>query len=266
LVFFTLSSWELALIIFAVIGGATLAGLAVGRRLREHKETLSESFGVLQGALLGLVALILAFGLSLAVGRYESRRQAVVDDANAIGTAYLRAQTLTEPIRSRSLALIVSYTDASIALSHDVPGSTAQSSTIATQNVLIRRLWRLAGESLNEAPLANAPRLYVDSLNELINLQTERIAALNNRVPGPVLTVEVIGAAIALALLSLYLAMLGRGVAMVILAAALVTFLLLVTFDLDRPTRGLIKIPTAPLVSLRTSMVLPPAATGPKHP
>jgi hypothetical protein len=53
---------------------------------------------------------------------------------------------------------------------------------------------------------------------------------------------------------------LGRGLLPMILAAALVTMLLLVTFDLDRPTRGLIKVPSTPLESLRASMVLPPAA------
>ncbi len=50
---------------------------------------------------------------------------------------------------------------------------------------------------------------------------------------------------------------------MVVLGAGLVTMLLLTTFDLDRPTRGLIRVPDAPLVSLRASMELPPAATGP---
>ena len=99
----------------------------------------------------------------------------------------------------------------------------------------------------------------------MIDMQTVRVSAQNNRVPGPVLAVEVISAATALGLLALYLAMLGRGVATVVLAAALVTMLLLVTFDLDRPTRGLIRIPSAPLVSLRASMELPPAANAP-HP
>ena len=64
---------------------------------------------------------------------------------------------------------------------------------------------------------------------------------------------------------AVYLAILGRGVVTVLLAAALVTLLLLVTFDLDRPTRGLIRIPSAPLTSLRASMLLPPAAGGASH-
>jgi hypothetical protein len=94
-------------------------------------------------------------------------------------------------------------------------------------------------------------------------MQTVRVAALNNRVPGAVLFLEVAGASIALGLLAAYLAILGRGFLAVLLGASLVTMLLLVTFDLDRPTRGLIRVPATPLVSLRASMELPPAATGP---
>jgi len=219
--------------------------------------------GVLQAALLGLVGLILAFGLSLAVGRYEARRAAVVDEANAIGTTYLRAQLLAEPVRSRSLERLVRYTDASIRLSESVPTSDEARRAVADGQVLQRQLWGLAGEAVAGAPDATAPRLYVQTLNDMIDMQTVRVAGLSNRVPGEVLAVEVLGAAVGLGLLAFYLALLGRGVITVVLAAALVTMLLLVTLDLDRPTRGLIKVPAAPLVSLRASMVLPPAAQAP---
>src|SRR5437868_14775619 len=122
--FFALLSVEVALLILAVIGGATALGYAIGHYLRQHEANLREPFGVLQAALLGLVGLILAFGLSLAVGRYEDRRA----------------------------------------------------------------------------------------------------------------------------------------------ASALVTLLLLVTFDLDRPTRRLIRVPATPLTALRASMLLPPAASGASYP
>jgi len=68
------------------------------------------------------------------------------------------------------------------------------------------------------------------------------------------------------ALLAFYLAVLGRGLLTVMLAAGLVTMLLYVSFDLDRPTRGLIEVPSTPLVSLRASMIAPPAASGPAQP
>ena len=264
--FFRLASWELGLILLAVVFGATCLGLFLGRYLRHRSEHLREPLGVLQTALLGLVALVLAFGLALAVGRYESRRAAVVDDSNAIGTTYLRAQTLAEPIRTRSLQLLVRYTDTSIRLSHSVPTTSRARRAIADGQRLQRQLWGLAGQALAEAPVASAPRLYVESLNAMIDQQTVRIAALNNRVPGAVLAVEVIFAAAALGLLSFYLAILGRGVLPVLLSAALVGLLLLVTFDLDRPARGLIRVPSTPLTSLRASMQLPPAATAPSGP
>jgi hypothetical protein len=264
-VFFSLNSWALALIVFAVVFGVTLVGVAAGRYLRRHSETLKEPFGVLQGALLGVVGLLLAFGLTLAVGRYEDRRAAVVAEANAIGTTYLRAQTLSEPVRTRSLDLLRRYTDLTIRLSSEVPGSGAEKRTAAAEGALQRQLWNLAGQSLVAAPVATAPRLYVDSLNNTIDQQTVRISALNNRVPGAVLALEVFGAAIALGLLGMYLSVLGRGLLPMVLAAVLVTLLLLVTFDLDRPTRGLITVPDTPLTSLRASEALPPAAKAPSR-
>ena len=261
--FFSLPSWAVALILFTVVGGACVVGALVGRYLRRHTDVLREPIGVLQAALLGLVGLILAFGLSLAVGRYESRRAAVVTEANAIGTTYLRAQLIPEPARSQSLDLLRSYTDLSLRMSREVPGSDAMKQTIAAQSALQRRLWRLAGQSLAAAPTTNATRLYVDTLNEMIDQETVRVAALNNRVPGAVLGLEVIGAAVVVGLLALYLAVLGRGLLAAFVAAALVTLLLLVTFDLDRPTRGLIEVSATPLEAVRASMTLPPAAQGP---
>ena len=64
---------------------------------------------------------------------------------------------------------------------------------MARENILIRQLWHLAGEDMAADPKGNASRLYVETLNEMINLQTVRIAALNNRIPGAVLGLEVLG-------------------------------------------------------------------------
>ena len=264
--FFRLSSLELALILFAIVLGSTLLGWFAGHTLRSQKENLKEPFGAIQAALLGLVALVLAFGLTMAVGRYDSRRAAVVQEANAIGTTYLRAETLAEPMRTRSLSLLRDYTDAAIAYSETVPETSAQLAAIAEAERLQRSLWRLAGESLLAAPTESAPRLYVETLNEMIDMETVRISTLRNRVPDSVLMVEVIGAAVALFLLALFVAIFHRGVVTVVLAAVFVGVVLFVTFDLDRPTRGLIRVPDDPLVRLRASMELPPAGRGPSGP
>jgi hypothetical protein len=265
-VFFSLPTWAVALIVFAIVGTATAAGYAAGYYLREHEAKVREPFGVLQAALLGVVGLILAFGLSLAVGRYEDRRAAIVTEANAIGTTYLRAQLVAEPARSRSLELLRRYADLALRISKEVPNSSGMRRTTAAEEVVQRRLWGLAGQAIDGAPVASAPRLYVETLNETIDAQEARLSALNNRVPGAVLALEVFGAAAALALLALHISVLGRGLFALIAAAALVSLLLVVTFDLDRPTRGVITVPATPLVSVRASMVPPPAAKAPTHP
>ena len=261
--FFSLSSWQLALIVLAVIAAATIAGHLVGKHLGEERDKLREPSGVLQGALLGVVGLILAFGLSLAVGRYEDRRAASVAEANAIGTTYLRAQLIAEPARTVSLDLLRRYTTLALKVSNEVPNSPEIGRTTAAEGLIQRRLWRLAGQAMARAPVASAPRLYVDSLNSTIDQQSVRLASLDNRVPSAVLILELIGAAAALGLLAMHISILGRGLVPVLAAAALMTLLLLVIFDLDRPTRGLIKVPSAPYQALRASMALPPPAQGP---
>src|SRR3954469_22414787 len=263
ILFFRLTSLELGLLIFVALLGATALGIFLGHRARHMAESLKEPFGILQGALLGLVGLLLAFGLSLAVSRYEDRRANVVTAANDIGTTHLRAPTPAEPARSRSLALLVRYTRTALRLSDVVPGSAPARGAVASEAAIQRRLWGLAGQALDRAPLATAPRLYVESLNEMIDGETVRVAALSNRVPTAVLVLEMLGAAVALGLLAAYLAIMGRGLIGVFLAAALVAFLLLVTADLDRPTRGMIRVPDTVLKHQLSSMMQPPTAAAP---
>jgi hypothetical protein len=249
-----------------LIIGATGLGVFLGHRVRHLSESLKEPFGVLQAALLGVVGLLLAFGLSLAVSRYENRRSNVVDEANAIGTTYLRAQTLAEPIRSRSLDLLIRYTRSAIRISDEVPGSTEAGDAREREQRIQRQLWSLAGDALQMAPVASAPRLYVETLNEMFDGETARVAALSNRVPTAVLVLEILGSALALGLLGAYLAIVGRGVLAVLLASALVAFLVLVTADLDRPTRGMIQVPDTVLTDQLASMEESPAAAASRPP
>jgi hypothetical protein len=132
----------------------------------------------------------------------------VVEEANAIGTTYLHAQTLSEPERSASPTLLRQFTDTSIRISNTVPVSSAQRDAVAQSGQIERQLWAQAGRALPAEPTGS-----------------ER-----------------------------------RGLMSVALAAVLVTLILVVTFDLDRPTRGLIEVPATPLTDLRTTMTLPPAA------
>ena len=115
--------------------------------------------------MLGFMALVMAFGLSLAVGRYESRRAAVVTEANALGTAYLRPRPdRAEP--DAVAAVDAQFTDASIDISETVPGSPEQQAALASSSDAQRALWDQAGQAVTAQPAASAPRLYLDSLDE----------------------------------------------------------------------------------------------------
>jgi hypothetical protein len=270
--FFGVNTWVLVLMIAAIVLAATGGGLLLGRVIargadeRGDGDSLREPFGVLQGALIGFMGLVLAFGLSLAVTRYENRRSDIVTEANAIGTTYLRAQTLAEPVRTESLELLRHYTSTSIAITQTVPGSDTQRRQVASSERDESRLWALAGQALDKAPVDTAPRLYVESLNTMFDSQASLVYGLTNRVPTTVLLIELVGAAVATAALALHLAMFGRGVLTVLIVSLLVTVLLVVTFDLDRPTRGLITVPATPLVDVRLSMTGTPAAAAPTGP
>ena len=134
---------------------------------------------------------------------------------------------------------------------------------IADGGRLHRELRLLAGQALAGSPTDSAPRLYVETLNEMIDMQTVRVSALNNRVPSAVLLFEFVGAAVGLGLLALYLAILSRGVVTVILAAG-------VRLDASpdhvrpRPPDPWSRAPCRRRRSsrLRASMELPPAAGG----
>ena len=256
----------LFLILFGVTIGATVLGLVIGRSNRKRSEDVEEPLAIMQGALLTFMGLVLAFGLSLAVGRYEARRHDVTTEANALSTAYLRAQTLAEPDRTDSLELLKPYADTAILLAHTTPSSSEQTDALADSHQLQRDLWGVAGKALAGAPDASAPRLYVESLNATFEAQTSRVVGLDNRVPTPVLLLQVLGSAVALALLASHAGVVGRGVVAILLASLLVSFTLFISFDLDRPTRGFIEVPSTPLDDVRASMEAPPAAQGPTAP
>jgi hypothetical protein len=260
---FRMSTFALVVVLVLIVGGATFAGTLIGQHLRSRTEAHREPFGVVQGTLLGLVGLLLAFGMTMAVGRYDTRRALVVQESNDIGTTFLRAQMLAEPSRAKSLALLERYADTAVDLADEVPDTERFDDDVEQITGLHRELWAAAGDALRADPSGTAPRLYIETLNSMIDTHNDRVTSLRNRVPGPVLILQVLGSALALAVLSVYLALLGRSITTSIVAAGVVILILFISFDLDRPQRGFITVPIAPLVDVRASMDQPPAASGP---
>lgn len=257
---FGLGSVALLVVLILVIGGAAALGTLIGTTLRRRGVGHHEPVGVVQATLLGFLGLLLAFGLTMAVGRYDARRASVVEEANDIGTTYLRAQVLAEPERSASMELLVQYTDAAIGMADEVPDDSRFESDLATIDALQSELWSNAASAVHAEPMGTAPKLYMESLNSMIDSHTVRVASLRNRVPTTVQMLQVVGSAVAIGVLALYLALLGRGALTSMVAAGVVILILFICFDLDRPQRGLITVPFAPLTEVRELMDSPPAA------
>lgn len=251
---FQLNTPTLVITLIVVLASSVAVGVLVGRAVRERPGARHEPAGVAQGALLGLVGLLLAFGLSMAVDRYEGRRALVVQEANDIGTTYLRAQMLPEPQSTQSMDLLVVYTEAAIEVADAVPDTDEYRDAVARLEELQDDLWVLAREAVETDPVGTGPRLYTETLNDTFDTHTARIASLGNRVPTPVSVLLIVASAIALGALAYYLTLLGKGLATSLVTAGVVLVILFVSFDLDRPRRGFIQVPDAALVQLLQSI------------
>ena len=199
----------------------------------------------------------------MAVGRYDTRRAIVVQESNDIGTTFLRAQMLSEPSRTTSLELLRRYADVAVDLANQVPDSDRFDEDVTEIGNFQRELWTIAADAVRADPDGTAPRLYVETLNAMIDSHTDRVSSLRNRVPSTVLILQVVGSAVAVGVLSLYIALLGRGLMTSLVATTVVILIVFISFDLDRPHRGLITVPDSALVAARAAMNEPPAATGP---
>jgi hypothetical protein len=241
---------------------ASLAGYFVRRvelrraaRREEVVEHSQESY--LVGSMLGLLALLLAFSFSMALDRYEERRHLVVQEANAIGTAYLRAQMLDEPHRSRLSKLLVEYTDNRIELASASPGSGMQ--LLTKNDRLLTDIWAAVAASRESALRHGITTALLMTYNEVIDLDTERKVARQMRVPTAVLLL-LYGFLIMTALVLGYVleerrGRMGAGVLFVILSLYIG-----IISDLSRPAVGTIIESQEPMLMLRQSMKAQPPA------
>ena len=242
---------------------ASLAGYAIRqveqRRAARREEAVEHSQeSYLVGSMLGLLALLLAFSFSMALNRYEERRHLVVQEANAIGTAYLRAQILDEPHRSRLSGLLVEYTDNRIELASASPGRGKP--LLARNDRLLTDIWAAVAASRESALRHGMTTALLMTYNEVIDLDTERKVARQIRVPATVMML-LYGFLIMTALVLGYVLEERRG-----RMGAGVLFLILSLYigiisDLSRPAAGSILESQEPMLMLRQSMKSqPPAA------
>jgi hypothetical protein len=236
---------------------AMIAALEISRRLGlKTRPNLDDAARAqassLQGAIVGMLALLLAFTLSMAISRYETRRQLVLDEANAIGTTYLRAELLPEPYATKAAYLLRQYVANRIGFFSAGIDQARLEADNAEAAQLQCQLWAIAQAASAQDNRAIPTGLFVQSLNETIDLQATRLAAFQNRVPETVIWL-LLGVAVATAGVVGYNNGLGdrRHAFGAITLIVLITIIIWVIIDIDRPRRGLIQVSQQSMISLQ---------------
>jgi hypothetical protein len=255
-VLYAINEIYLTLGMLACMALAILLGSAAGRNRAERTSPEGKAqISALQASLLGLMALLLGFSLSLALGRYDSRSTAVVTEANAIGTAWLRTDLLSEPGRSAVRSALAEY----VAIRAQTGSVTlAEVTTLAEKReeaeVAFARVWEIASGIVRAEPNP-ATVAMTNALNDMIDAFGTRDAELDRHVPEPVLY-----------LLFLTLIFLGwmlgfaprvageRPPLTVVALIVLIVLLMLVIIDLDRPRRGIIEVDQTQMHALAASI------------
>jgi hypothetical protein len=220
-------------------------------RLRSSEQEKESPVNGMVGATLSLLAFMLAFTFGLAGSRYEDRRQVVLSEANAIGTTYLRAAMLPEPMRTESRNLLREYVDVRL----EAVQQDKVDQAILKSEELHNRLWSqaVAATEKDRSPIT---ALFIQSLNEVIDLHAKRVmAGLRSRVPGEIWVVLFLLLILAMVMMGYHsgLADSRRSVAVValVLGFSLVLFLIA---DLDRPGQGMLQVSQQSMIDLRHSL------------
>ncbi len=228
-------------------------GYWIGRyRHRRSEEEQEAPVGAIVGATLGLLAFILAFTFGLAETRFDAKREIVVEDANAIGTTYLRAGLLPKNRGASIRKLLREYVDARLEAVQT--GNIEQA--LRRSDELHRELWKDAEAAGQEHPNWVMAGLFIQSLNEMIDVHSKRIlVALQNRLPGALWATLYLITVLTMAGVGYQggLTKSKRSLAIVVLALTFSAIMTLVA-DLDRPQEGFFTVSQQAMVELRKSM------------
>jgi hypothetical protein len=197
--------------------------------------------------------LLLGFTFSLALQRFDSRSEAVIEEANAIGTAILRAGLLPESVRTDSQELLRRYLDQRVlagAVSLDRPQD--REAVLLESDQLLAALWTNAERAAAEDGSPVRTGLFVQALNQMIDAYGIRDAALHRHVPEPVLFLMFMAFILAASLVGYATGVSARRTSIpTYVLVTLVAFLVFIVIDLDRPRRGLIEVSQQSLLDLQ---------------
>ncbi len=237
-----------AICMLSVETGTYLAKLVLRRNAKEPEAPL----GSLVGSLLGLLAFILAFTFGMTASRFEARKQLVLDEANALGTAYLRAGLLPSSSKVEVRKLLREYTEIRLG------GTHATIPAVMTHSDRIHDLLWTQAESLVTVDMDSELRtLFISSLNQVIDLHESRLTVgLRYRIPGSIWASLYCLTVISMTALGYQVGMAGstrlRGMPLMSLAVSLV---ILMIADMDNPGDGRFHVSHQPLVDTHQMML-----------
>ncbi len=248
----TLPLWGLFLAIVALV----LAAIEGGHRLGTYRHSQpgrekEAPVGAMVGAMLGLLAFMLAFTFGMAASRFDTRKQLVLEEANAIGTTYLRTAMLPER-RDEIRALLRSYVDTRL----EAVRSGRVTDEILRSEDIQGQLWSAATAVALQHPESIIVGLFVQSLNEVIDLHAKRVTAgLRNRIPGAIWVALLTIATLSLAAMGYHAGLSGtvRSLAVIVVAVTFSAVIALIA-DLDRPQEGSLTVSQQALIDVRQSM------------
>lgn len=239
-------------------------GFRSGRRKQASAtEAITQANSVLV-SMLGLLALLLAFTFSAALQRYEDRSQTVVAEANAIGTTYLRARLLPGGMQDEVQALLRQYLDVRIQEGRvDATEPELHESLQQQAQLMQTQLWSHAVRAAELDKSVVTSGLFIQSLNELIDTSTTRNAALNRQVPEIVLLLMIATIVLTTATLGYASGIAGHRVTLAaFVLLILITLVVYLIIDLDRPRRGAIQVSHESMLSLQQTIGAAPSPTA----
>jgi hypothetical protein len=250
-----LDSVPLWLLFVATVGLVFVAvegGYRFGRYRHVHDPEKDAPVGSMVGAMLGLLAFMLAFTFGLAASRFDARRMAILNEANAIGTTYLRAGLLPEPRRTEIRRILREYVD--VRLQATQPDNIADALSRSTE--LHTQLWTEATAVAAIDQRSVVTGLFIQSLNEVIDLHATRVLlGLRSRIPAIVWIALVFVAMVTMSTMGYQegLADTRRSPASL---ALVITFsaVLLLTVDLDRLHEGFLRVSQQSMIDLQQSL------------
>lgn len=247
-----------ALLVIALAGFFTCLelGFRLGqRRLNKTDDPEKTHTSALQGATLGLLALLLGFTFAMAVSRYDNRKSVILDQANAIGTAELRSRLLPAAQAEPAAKLFREYVDNWLsyrAAGTDLSGLEAAD---ARASAIENALWNLAREATTADSQSIVAGLFVSAMNDVIDMHEKRHRSLEDRVPEVVFFLLYLVSAFALGQIAYSSGLSGhRHPVANVLFACCIALVLVIIMDIDRPRRGLIQVSQESMTRLQESL------------